>query len=137
MNNAVRREYLKRRRRGEGARAALLEARVTVAFRKRADDTVRLRVVPDDDVDLSYLEQPEFARVRADEYARANRDGCTGIVAEYLDAVSGDWIEVESCYGFIGDDWRESGYDTDCMRAALKARLRSIHSWRAMCAAAP
>jgi hypothetical protein len=79
---------------------------------------VRLRVEPDSDLDLSYLDQDHYpAKYREAERERANRDGGTGIVSEYFDGE--DWQIADSVWGFIGEDWRGSGYDIDLMRSAL------------------
>jgi hypothetical protein len=46
-----------------------------------------------------------------------DRDGVWGIVGEYFDGER--WQHADSCFGFVGDDWKNSGYDTDIMRATL------------------
>ena len=55
---------------------------------------------------------------KCDEAQRIERDGVTGIIAQVRTAL-GKWIEVDSCWGFVDDDWRDSGYDLDAMEAAL------------------
>lgn len=66
---------------------------------------------------LDGMEAPE--RIVQEERDRANRDGVWGVRGEYWDGH--EWVEVDSCWGFIGDDWRDSGYDVDIMRATLDA----------------
>jgi hypothetical protein len=133
----LRREYLSLRADGWRAVDALQHARVVAAFSKRSGSDVRLTLVPDHDADLSYLDQREFADVRAAEYERARHAGVWGLKAEYRNEATDQWEETDSVYGFIGDDWKRSGYDADLMRSALAARLQSIRLWRAMCKAAP
>ena len=56
-------------------------------------------------------------RERQEEVERAERDGVWGYVAEYW---NGDqWEHADSIWGFISDDFKNSGYDTDLMQAAL------------------
>lgn len=96
--------------------------------------TVRLLIVPDHHYSLADLAgdcyrpecNPNVPRSKLDkEYAafvtRIEVDGVCGIVAEYRDH-NGEWEHADSCFGFVGDDWRDSGYDSDGMRAALDAR---------------
>jgi hypothetical protein len=93
---------------------------------------VRLRIVPDDICSLEDLEGDLFnpranpgisdSRLQRDRevfIAKVNREGVWGVVGEYFDAE--DWQHADSCFGFIGDDWKHSGYDTDIMRATLDA----------------
>lgn len=50
---------------------------------------------------------------------RANRDGMWGIESQFWDGA--EWQYADSCWGFIGDDWKGSGYDVDLMASALDA----------------
>lgn len=146
IKERVRRAYVKLRALGNKAETALDAARVEVSWNRReagehdeadAIHCVRVRMVPDDSADLSYLEQDCFEDVRAAEYDRANRDGVWGVITEYFDEVTHRWREADSCWGFVGDDWNGSGYDTDMKRAALRARAESLKLWRNMCHNAP
>jgi hypothetical protein len=58
-------------------------------------------------------------RDREEFIATVNREGVSGIVGEYFDGEV--WQHADSCFGFVGDDWKHSGYDTDIMRATLDA----------------
>src|ERR1700693_6591303 len=49
--------------------------------------------------------------------AKVNREGVWGVIGEYFDGEQ--WRHADSCFGFVGDDWKDSGYDTDIMRATL------------------
>ena len=97
-----------------------------------SDDIVRIRIEPDDSADLDNLLgdcfdpdvnsdiQPHvLARQRQEEIDRINRDGVYGIIGEYKCPCCGNWQQVDSCWGFIGDDWKDSGYDLDIKQAAL------------------
>lgn len=55
---------------------------------------------------------------KCDEAQRIERNGVSGIVAQVRTAL-GEWVDVDSCWGFVGDDWKDSGYDLDAMTAAL------------------
>lgn len=50
---------------------------------------------------------------------RVNRDGVHGYRAEYWDGA--EWIEADSIWGFVGDDFIGSGYDDDLMESTLDA----------------
>lgn len=50
-------------------------------------------------------------------WARIERDGVHGIESQFWNGV--EWEHADSVWGFVGDDWRDSGYDADLMSAAL------------------
>jgi hypothetical protein len=52
------------------------------------------------------------------EARRADREGVYGVSAQYRDT-DGAWIRADECWGFVGEDWRESVYDTDAIDSAL------------------
>lgn len=130
------------RERAEGVRASIAfhNVRTRDAWRKAEWDEhsdpeigdVRLRVVPDDCVDLDNLFGDTFnpkvnsdiplarlERERQAEVDRVNRDGVWGVIGEYFDGE--DWQHADSCFGFIGEDWKDSGYDVDIMNATMDA----------------
>lgn len=91
---------------------------------------VRLNVIPDEYEELENLLGDTFdpdanpdinprklEQQRKAEIERINRLGVYGIQSEYMR--DGEWITADSCWGFIGDDWKESGYDLDVMHAAI------------------
>jgi hypothetical protein len=89
---------------------------------ERSDDPpyagcVRLVLRPDSDCDPTDFDGSERDLKEARE--RANRDGCCGVEAQFWDGA--EWQAVDSVWGFIGSDWRGSGYDVDLMNAALEA----------------
>lgn len=144
-NRELIRRYLRERALGAQARWALLNARTRLEWDAKGGDIieehehsrdakrgdVRLRIVADDvsscdDLfgDLfdpkvnSDIPRERLERERQAEIDRVNRDGVWGVVGEYFDGE--DWQHADSCYGFIGEDWKDSGYDTDIMRSTLK-----------------
>lgn len=50
---------------------------------------------------------------------RVNRDGVWGLVSQYKCPTCQEWIDADSCWGFIGDDWKDSGIDLDLKWSAL------------------
>ena len=146
-NKELLRLYQRERARGFQAKWALSNARTRLEWEKhevaeyssgeaidpkRGD--VRLRIVPDETCSLEDLEGDSFnpkanpdipasrlQRDREDFIAKVNREGVWGIVGEYFD---GEWQPADSCFGFVGDDWKHSGYDTDIMRATLDAAAK-------------
>lgn len=108
-------------------------ARVSVSFAEAEEKgLVRFQVLPDEEMyDDSYIDtwtnEPEEFRVQAklDLWRRIEREGVWGIVVEkhfHCDACGTDrWDHVDSCWSYVGDDWRDSGTDTDAKRAALDA----------------
>lgn len=94
--------------------------------------SVRLRVAWDDSCTLEDLkgdmfnrdvnpeiQESQMAREESEFEERVERDGVTGIIGEYWNGET--WEHADSCWGFVGGDWQDSGYDTDIMRATLDA----------------
>ena len=115
METDYRAEYARLRALGWTAHSALYAARVRSLFDGR--DDVRLLDVPDDEpYDPGEGEtQAERARTRR----RLEREGHWRLEAQ-VRCTCGAWRTVDSVGGFIGEDWRDSGYDTDLMREALR-----------------
>ena len=137
--------YQRERARGFQARWALSNARTRLEWdkhevaeyscgkpidSKRGD--VRLRVVPDELCSLDDLEGDCFnpkanpdiptsrlERDRQEFIEKVNAEGVWGIIGEYFDGEA--WQHADSCFEFVGDDWKHSGYDTDIMRETLDA----------------
>ena len=128
------REYRRQRALGNPASMAWWHAKTNAAFyaaesscdhdrRERCScdvdvGEVGLHVVPDECADLSFLDQACFADVRERELERADRDGVWGVVSQAWDGEA--WEDVDSCFGFIGEDWQDSGYDVDIKASALE-----------------
>jgi len=108
-------EYARLRALGYVAREALYAARVRVLFDAR--DDVRLQAVPDDE-EYQHSDNETKAE-HARTLRRLNTEGTWGIQAQ-VQCSCGNWRTVDGVYGFIGEDWRDSGYDTDLMREALR-----------------
>lgn len=162
VSDAERTVYRAARARGWRAEEALRRARVVAAWDAAGghvydesysedagpDDSVlcpgpvRLRVPWDECFyDDSYLDTwddvpaRERERVRRELWDRIERDGVVGIVGERWDGAAEEWVTVDSVWGFVGDDWRWSGYDDDVMRATLAEwrRVRDARAWAAAC----
>src|SRR5574337_1185986 len=129
------REYQRLRAMGWHAKQALDATRTRSEWEKYecgefdtpALGYVRLRVEPEMYPEMGNLTD---AAEGSHEYARlleiAERDGVWGLIGEYFD---GDkWQHADSCWGFIGGDWKDSGYDADIMRATLAAAKECANS---------
>jgi len=83
-------------------------------------------VVPDEvEYDDSYIdtwdETPEHkAQAKRELWARIEREGVWGLVGEVKCQACGAWEIVHAVGGFVGDDWKDSGYDSDTRDAAEK-----------------
>ena len=122
----VHQEYRRLRAIGWRACDAMRDARTAVEWEKaERAGLVRLGVVPDEEMyDDSYIDtwgdnQATCEKLRKKLWAKIEREGVYGLLAEVR--VNGQWDTVDSCWGFIGDDWKDSGYDADLKRAALCA----------------
>jgi hypothetical protein len=144
--------YMAERRKGNRASYALRSARVHIAWDKANGHStydgeripcydprfrdVRLRIVADESADLDSLFGDTYSqtansdiplsrleRERKAEIDRVNRDGVCGVIGEYFDGET--WQHADSCFGFIGDDWKDSGYDVDIMSQTLDAARKA------------
>lgn len=117
-------EYQRLRRAGWRACNALEYAQTELAWAELEslsdwdDGIVRLKIEPDDSL-------PVWLDFMPKEIERAGRDGVWGIVGQYRDPTCGKWITVDAAWGFVGADWRNSGYDYDVKRATLDAWARA------------
>lgn len=95
----------------------------------------RIKIAPDDFADLDNLfgdtydpsvntdiDPAVLAEQKQEEIDRINRDGVWGMIAEYECSCCGRWTEADSVWGFIGDDWKGSGYEADLFNNANKER---------------
>lgn len=126
MNATIRREYAKQRK-FWNAETSLRHAKIKAEFDKR--DDVRLVWIPDESTyDDSYIDTwtdqtpTQRARARKDLWDMIERDGVWGLVSEVRCDCCDDWRQVDSCWGFVGQD--AHGYEYDIMAAAL-AEVRS------------
>jgi len=106
-------------------------------------NAVRLRIVPDEIDDWDFLlgdtYKPEchpdipvsqIEREKTEYLEKIYRDGVWGIVGEIFNGE--EWQTIDSCFGFVGEEWRDSGYDTDIMRACLEAVRPTPQNWLAL-----
>lgn len=120
MDQRIIREYTRLRGMGWRAVDAYRAASVYARF-VAAGPLVDLLVEVDvDEYQIGDLEDENEVR------ARVSREGTFGIIARYRPSEDDSWRAVDSCWGFIGDDWKDSGYDTDLMLAALEALDEAI-----------
>lgn len=130
----MRSEYTRLRRIGWRASEAFRAAKTKENFdalnvgenNEDPDGLVRFRIVEDldgsTDVNFDGTEK-EIEKVRE----RANQLGLWGIVGEYRLTPTSGWWPADSVWGFVGDDWRDSGYDVDIMANTLKALEDAQH----------
>lgn len=124
----IEREFRRLRGKGWLALQAWREAKSRARFDAlEAAGVVRLRVEADELLyDDSYIDTwtsiplVERERERRETWARIEREGVWGVCAEYLDPVDG-WTPTDAVWGFVGDDWKDSGHDGDLRDAAVEA----------------
>lgn len=129
ISESMKHAYLYFREKGFRAAQAYDYAMVRLAWEKLEEkDLVRFSVVPDDsgfDVQDLYVDEDsenDKNRIRA----RVERDGIWGIVSEVRCPCCGQWTAVDSVWGFVGDDFVDSGYDWDVKAEAIKAALNNM-----------
>lgn len=115
------REYRRLRNKGWRASEAFRAARIRADFQAHQDN-VRLSIEPDDCVDLDNI-IPDFytPREREAEIKRIDWHGVWGLVGEFLDPLTRQWVRADAVWGFVGEDWKDSGYDDDIRASALDA----------------
>lgn len=137
-------EYNRLRKAGWLAKNAFRSARILDQFdAAESDDLVRIEVEPDCDYDAGEHEHgkvnhlgrwvpikdyrdPETGdRVKASDHCtecqKLERDGAWVVVGQWRLSPHDKWQTADCCGGFVGDDWRDSGYDTSIMQACLDA----------------
>jgi len=65
------------------------------------------------------LSEQKKEKYRKELWDRIECDGVWSLVGEYWDG--SEWVHADSCGGFIGDDWKDSGHDTDIMAMTISA----------------
>lgn len=92
---------------------------------EETESPVRLRIVPDETMyDDSYIDSwsesdEKKNKIKEELWDRIASEGVWGIVGEYR-TIDGNWEHADSVWGFIGNDWQNSGYDTDVMSTTLQ-----------------
>lgn len=122
MDQEVLREYARLRAKCWHSKAALEAAKVNVHFAEfEREGYVRIRVEADDDMDLSFLDDRSvFSEEDANKERARYSAGACGCIIEALNPLGGGWECIDSCWGFVGDDWKDSGYDTDGKAQAIE-----------------
>lgn len=59
-----------------------------------------------------------LARQKRAYRARVNREGVYGAVMQCRDTPTGEWVDIESVWALVGDDFIGSGYDIDFLTMA-------------------
>ncbi len=132
LDTRATRAYHRLRAQGWPAASAFIHTKTEMQFDDLGEDTVRLCIEPDEFMSYEDLEgdcytpslHPEIPasrilRERAAYRERIDQDGVFGIIGEYHDGR--EWQHCDSCWGFVGDDWQHSGYDTDIRRETIDA----------------
>lgn len=122
-----RREYTRLRAKGWPASEALRAARVRDVFTDlEAADLVRLRFESETEpYDMSFIDTwsdmrlCDRERTKADLIERIDRHGLYYVVAEARATEDDRWEECDSIGGIVGDDFEDSGYDTDLRQSAI------------------
>lgn len=141
VTETTKREYTRLRRIGFTASSSLYHARIKEEWENFGgvavydgdsyDDSqnsfVRLLIQNDDDwsnamdFDCGVKGCKQDCRFHKAEANRIEKNGVCGIVGQYRNSLESKWISADSVWGFVGDDWKDSGYDADIMQSALSA----------------
>lgn len=121
LATVVSREYRRMRLLGNTAAYALRAAKVRAAFADlEAFGAVRFVVTPDE---CGYMAGDCDDEAYVNE--RLEREGLWTIAVEGSFDGGETWEHIDAVGGFIGEDWRDSGYDVDLMEAAVEAACDS------------
>lgn len=101
---------------------AVKAARAYAAFDILSGDFVKLE--PKEDQEPYDPSPDEPPREREKLLRRVDNEGLWGIVSYWRPNPRASWNLINSTWGFVGDDWKDSGYDEDLMRAALRKVAR-------------
>ncbi len=126
-SNKVQSEYFRLRKLGFQAKWALSSAKSNIRFDElESDGLVEFKLEPDECADWDNLvgdcynpqvntdiQESKLKEQERAEMDRANQDGVWGIVS----LVNNE--QIDSVWGFIGDDWKDSGYDSDVKQSAI------------------
>lgn len=108
---------------------ALRNARIRIRFDAlESEDRVRLHTEPEIDYyDDSYIDtwahlsERSKARLKEEIAERIDREGHWILIGQWRKSPDDAWESADNCGGFIGDDYIDSGYDSDIMRATIEA----------------
>jgi hypothetical protein len=120
--------YRRFRALGEPASRAIYAAHTALAWEARVKSgLVKLDIVVDELLyDDSYLDTwgmrpSELERARKELWDRIEHQGVWCIVGYYRPHVGAPWEVSDSICGFVGDDWKNSGYVPDVQHSTLEA----------------
>lgn len=121
-------EYYRLRDMGWGATAAWRAAQINTRFEERENAGIMrlLTAEESEGYDASYVDTwTDLSTFRREKWKasildRVNREGVYCITSYVWDSPTVSYLPVDSCGGFIGDDWKDSGYDTDIKLSALE-----------------
>ena len=112
---------------------ALRQDKINRLWDRYEDDRVRLLIEPDEHISIEDLEGDTFnplanpdinprklAQQRKEFIEKVNQEGVCGIISQVKCTCCNTWITADSVWGFVGDNWKDSGYDLDCMQSALE-----------------
>ncbi len=120
------RHYRRFRAQGYTAHVALSYARTELEW-EDAGDLVRLTQDPEIDfyddiyIDTWTIRDCDKERAKKELRERLNHEGHWILVCQYRLSEEHEWETADNIGGFIGNDWEESGYDSDVKRSALDA----------------
>ena len=60
----------------------------------------------------------QLAREKRNFRARVNRNGVHGVIVQCRATPTAEWVDVESCWGWVGMEFVGSGTDNDFIEAA-------------------
>lgn len=89
-------------------------------------DNWRVSIKEDDDMyDDSYIDtwgesEEEVIRLKKELWDRIENEGVWGLVGEVKCKCCGSWTTTDSVWGFVGDDWKNSGYDDYIIKTTKK-----------------
>jgi hypothetical protein len=120
MTTAMSREYWRLRALGWRAQYAFHAARVNVRFEEaERRGLVRFIRQGDDTMTLEDLAGEGMSERQMLDFAyRVDTEGAWYVGTEFQ--IGGRWAPADSVGGFVGDDWKDSGYDVDMREAALE-----------------
>lgn len=129
MRPEVLSEYRRLRGKGWTAQHALRSARIHAAFEDLVDaGLAKVEIEPDEmPYDASFVDEWDDIRERDRErqkkeiLERVEREGHNTMCVYVRDDEDTHWVLADSVGGFIGDDWKGSGYDADLKVSVFEA----------------
>jgi hypothetical protein len=123
-----RKTYQDLRSKGWKAADAKRHAKVYALVNNELDSLVRLVAVADDYFDIGNVAPMADDAEKEATYSRVNSEGFWGCIAQFRLDTESEWIDSDSVYGFVGDDFIDSGYDTDLLESAIREREEYINA---------